>query len=145
MSTFLYCPACGAEVNPIANKCAYCDSNAEPMETLHDLEYYQNKSQELHGNIFHAMIILLNEEVKNNGIFTQEKYEMRMDNQYLNSIEISNRVKSVRANIPKCPTCQSQNIRKLTAAKRITHGLAFGLFSKTARSQWVCDNCGNKW
>lgn len=46
---------------------------------------------------------------------------------------------------PHCPTCGSTNIKKLSTTKRITHGAMFGLFSKTARSQWECKNCGNKW
>lgn len=46
---------------------------------------------------------------------------------------------------PHCPTCNSTNIKKITTTKRITHGAMFGLFSKTARSQWECKNCGNKW
>ena len=45
---------------------------------------------------------------------------------------------------PKCPVCQSPNISKLSTVNRAAHGFAFGLFSKTARSQWVCSNCGNK-
>lgn len=47
--------------------------------------------------------------------------------------------------VPHCPTCGSANIKKLSTTKRITHGAMFGLFSKTARSQWECKNCGNKW
>lgn len=46
--------------------------------------------------------------------------------------------------VPKCPICQSPNIRKISSAKRVAHGYAFGLFSNTARSQWECLNCGNK-
>ena len=46
---------------------------------------------------------------------------------------------------PRCPTCGSTDIRKLSAGARgVSLGL-FGLASKTARSQFVCDNCGYKW
>lgn len=46
---------------------------------------------------------------------------------------------------PRCPTCGSTDIRKLSAATRgVSLGL-FGLASKTARSQFVCENCGYKW
>ena len=45
----------------------------------------------------------------------------------------------------KCPTCNSTNVQKLSATKRTAHGLMFGLFSKTARSQFGCKNCGYKW
>lgn len=46
---------------------------------------------------------------------------------------------------PKCPVCGSPNIHKISVTKRVVSGAAFGLFSKTARSQWECSNCGNKW
>lgn len=39
-------------------------------------------------------------------------------------------------NIPRCPVCRSPEIQKIGAGKRAMHGAAFGLFSKTARSQW---------
>ena len=46
---------------------------------------------------------------------------------------------------PKCPVCGSPNIHKISATKRVVSGAALGLLSKTARSQWECSNCGNKW
>ena len=48
-------------------------------------------------------------------------------------------------NTPKCPTCGSTNIRKISATKKIGGALGFGLFSKTARSQFECLNCKYKW
>ena len=48
-------------------------------------------------------------------------------------------------NIPKCPTCQSIRVEKISTLSKAAHGAAFGLLSKTARSQFVCHNCGYKW
>lgn len=48
-------------------------------------------------------------------------------------------------NTPKCPTCGSTNIRKISATKKIGGALGFGIFSKTARSQFECLNCKYKW
>lgn len=48
-------------------------------------------------------------------------------------------------NIPKCPTCQSTNIQKISAGRKLLGGLGFGLMSKTATSQFECKNCGYKW
>lgn len=48
-------------------------------------------------------------------------------------------------NIPKCPTCGSTNIKKISDLNRGVHALAFGFVSKTARSQFCCENCGYKW
>lgn len=49
------------------------------------------------------------------------------------------------SNIPKCPTCGSTNVKKLSDIKKATHALTFGLFSATARSQFECLNCHYKW
>lgn len=46
--------------------------------------------------------------------------------------------------VPKCPLCQSPKIRQISTVKRGVFGMAFGLLSTTARSQWECLNCGNK-
>lgn len=50
----------------------------------------------------------------------------------------------INQNKPKCPTCGSENVEKISNADRAMFGLAFGLFSKTARSQFECKNCGYK-
>ena len=80
-----------------------------------------------------------------------EEYKTKFDNleKYGDEYGKPNQNISSDANktkyVPKCPICQSPNIKKLTVTKRAVHGAAFGLFSKTARSQWECNDCGNKW
>lgn len=46
---------------------------------------------------------------------------------------------------PKCPHCSSTNLHNISTTSKVIHGVAFGLFSKTARSQFECNNCGYKW
>ena len=48
-------------------------------------------------------------------------------------------------NIPRCPTCHSADIDKISGMKKALHGYSFGLLSNTARCQFVCNNCGYKW
>lgn len=48
-------------------------------------------------------------------------------------------------NIPHCPTCGSTNIKKISATSKVVGAGLFGLFSKTARSQFECKDCGYKW
>ena len=48
-------------------------------------------------------------------------------------------------NTPKCPTCGSTNIQKISGTKRwITTGL-FGLASSNVGKTMECKNCGYKW
>lgn len=48
-------------------------------------------------------------------------------------------------NTPKCPTCGSTNIEKISLNKKAVGAFGFGLFSKTAKSQFHCKDCGYKW
>ena len=47
--------------------------------------------------------------------------------------------------LPTCPTCGSTNVQKISGLSRAAHGYMFGLFSKTAKSQFKCGSCGYKW
>lgn len=44
-----------------------------------------------------------------------------------------------------CPTCGSTNIVHISAASKAVGAYTFGLFSKTAKSQFRCKDCGYKW
>ena len=48
-------------------------------------------------------------------------------------------------NIPKCPTCGSTNIHKISTTRKVAGAIGFGLLSRTAKSQFECKNCGYKW
>lgn len=48
-------------------------------------------------------------------------------------------------NLPKCPTCGSTSLDKITAFDRGVAGGLFGFASKTARSQFRCKKCGYMW
>lgn len=46
---------------------------------------------------------------------------------------------------PKCPTCQSTNIRKMGGIERGISIYAFGIFSKRINKTFKCQNCGYTW
>ena len=48
-------------------------------------------------------------------------------------------------NVPKCPTCNSTNIEKISLTKKAVGGALFGLFSSDVRKTMHCKNCGAKW
>lgn len=57
---------------------------------------------------------------------------------------IEEKIKQER-DIPRCPTCQSTNIEKISVAKKTLGGIMFGLFSSNVRNTFFCNNCGYKW
>lgn len=46
---------------------------------------------------------------------------------------------------PKCPTCQSTNIKKISATSKATNAALFGLFGNKRKKQFHCNNCGYEW
>lgn len=51
------------------------------------------------------------------------------------------------SNIPKCPTCGSTNIRRISTAEKATGVILFGIFSNKRKYQFECQNpkCKYKW
>lgn len=52
---------------------------------------------------------------------------------------------NVEENKPKCPTCQSTNITKISGTKRWLSTGLFGLASSDVGKTMECKNCGYKW
>ncbi len=49
------------------------------------------------------------------------------------------------SNIPKCPTCGSTNIKKISGTKRWIGTGLFGLASSNLGKTMQCNSCGAKW
>ena len=48
-------------------------------------------------------------------------------------------------NTPKCPTCGSTNIEKISAGKKAIGFVAVGVFSSNFGKTMHCKQCGYKW
>ena len=48
-------------------------------------------------------------------------------------------------NRPKCPTCGSTNIEKISTGKKLAGSMLFGIFSSDVRNTMHCKDCGAKW
>lgn len=47
--------------------------------------------------------------------------------------------------VPKCPTCGSPDVEKISLSSKVVGGALFGLFSSNVRKTMHCKNCGYKW
>lgn len=50
-----------------------------------------------------------------------------------------------KTNVPKCPTCGSTKVHKISGMKRWVSTGIFGLASSDLGKSMQCDNCGYKW
>ena len=148
--SLIKCPECGKMFSEFAISCPECGC---PIEKIKEI------SKNIEDNIS------LPEKCPICGINTRDHivenkcnvcgYDYTISEQELNVIlENGKRENSARqttqttqqsSNIPKCPTCGSTNIKKISATSKVVGAGLFGLFSKTARSQFECKDCGYKW
>ena len=49
-------------------------------------------------------------------------------------------------NVPRCPTCGSAKVRKLSATGKVGKAVLFGIFAAGAISKtFKCNSCGHQW
>jgi len=76
-----------------------------------------------------------------------EKYYASIFEPKLSQAEIirNNQIAQDLLNKPKCPICNSTNLAKITATKKIAKMAAFGIFGMGDNGKtWKCKNCGSK-
>ncbi len=152
-----YCPVCGMSKQLFNNKiCDWCGSEIQMVESIHPHTYYSETAQKIYSKKYIFNVTeeeehnILLEEAKTNPLFDEKIAEKsfqkwKQQSQRDNNNYFKNVSQSKQDNIPKCPTCGSTNISKISAVSKVAGAATFGLFSKTARSQFKCNNCGYKW
>ena len=47
--------------------------------------------------------------------------------------------------VPRCPTCHSPNIHKVSTTAKLVDAAVWGLLARKPRVQFHCDDCGYEW
>ena len=47
--------------------------------------------------------------------------------------------------LPKCPTCSSTNIKKISVTSKAASVAMWGVLSRKVHKQWHCNICGSEW
>ena len=144
MDKFYYCPICGETTFKDTNFCPRCKNYIHACESIFEADYYRDKALKIYGNIGDCRQVLIDEEVSINPLYNPNTEIHNGEQEYNQNIRAIFEDKG-ELNIPKCPTCGSANIKKIPTLSKITGAALFGLFSKTARSQFECQNCHYKW
>lgn len=84
------------------------------------------------------------EYVYNNPLFDKEKYEAR-EQADRERIERNKAGLNPLDNLPKCPTCGSTNLTRLSGVGMITMFGGFGVTDGNAGKTFQCNNCGYRW
>ena len=119
----VYCPSCLYSCSKTdIDTCPYCNIKFKDSiyGTFDDVYKYGENHPEL----------------KQSPEFSQDAYNKR-----INYVPVD----YMNVNSPKCPTCGSTNIEKISFGKKAFGGAMFGIFSSDVRNTMHCKNCGAKW
>ena len=114
------CPTCGAELIDI-------NLTHDDFITIRDVS---------RGNIpfLEAMIELHQKDII--------EYELKMS-QFRSQVEQKSNTST--DNTPKCPTCGSTNLKRISTTAKAVNTAMFGLLGTKRHKQWHCNSCGSEW
>lgn len=137
-----YCPKCGniemwqPELVPV---CEYCKSELIATEyILKDVIEHGDVKPEIRKAIFEKYI-------KDNPVYSEEAVKQREEKEYRNRLNMPSSYKAKESNKPKCPTCGSTNIKRITTANRAVSVLTLGILSGKIGKNYECLDCKAKW
>ncbi len=144
-----YCKKCGRIVQESKNEtiqiCDYCHNTLDYVPE----EYLGGKSK---GFIIKDLKEqFINEYIKSSPEFDQYLFEHRDQDMFNKRMSDQAKMAHGKAvleeasRVPKCPTCQSTNIRKMGGVERGASIATFGIFSKKINKTFKCGNCGYTW
>ena len=144
-----YCKKCGRIVqedyNNSEQKCDYCNN---PLEYIPKQFLIGKRGVAINNELKDQFI---NDYIKSSSEFDKYLFEHREEDMF--NKRMSDRAKLAhgasileeRSRVPKCPTCGSTNIRKISGVERGASISAFGIFSKKINKTFKCCNCGYTW
>lgn len=136
-----YCAKCG-NINTDEQQCLGC------LETK-----YIKLIPEKYISYIAGTIPMLNKDLKEEFIenviktspdFDQSAWDRRIHWEEYDD-NLNNKIKQEQANQPKCPTCGSTNVQKITGLERGISVATLGLFSKKINKSFKCNHCGYTW
>lgn len=116
-----------------------CEKCGEYIEINYNEEYISKAQSEYCVVTNGAKIICKCGNICQNGLIERKK------DQKIIHIQHTKIQSDSTINIPKCPTCSSTNIKKVSGTSKAISVAMFGLLSQKVKKQFHCNNCGYEW
>ena len=166
MDELLFCNNCGkvrmSSVNKIGDKCLTCETGTFIGTGIdYDMVYAEviEEYKEAHNGDYPSLKVI-NEMLRKkyfygklDGSSNSAAVGKREYSESPEGIEEQNQQtrkwmrsqQNGNVGVPKCPTCGSTNIRKISTGERMVSVGILGLFSKKINKSFKCNKCGYTW
>lgn len=133
-----FCDICGTTVDDDSiERCPVCFSDKWSVNELYS-DLKQISSDE---SFIQAMIKLHDEDPIEYQLKLQQFKTQMQQQKHIKQQESGKKVD----NIPKCPHCQSTNIKSISGLNRGMSIAMLGIFSKKINKSFECKKCGYTW
>lgn len=144
-----YCKKCGRIIflfDSWKRICDCCKSDVYPVP-----EQYLSSEFSLNEDLKENF---LNEYIKSSSEFDQHLYEEREKNviqhaedfeKYNSALNHGKAILEEKSRVPKCPTCGSANLKRISTTSKVMSVALFGLLSTKRSRTFHCNNCGYEW
>ena len=143
-----YCKKCGRIILFIIEDKLECDCCHSKVYPVPDEFLVGESKMVINKNLKQQFI---NEYIKTSPEFDRYLFDHRDEILAKQSAEFDAKMthgKTIleeKSRVPKCPICQSTNIRKMGGIERGASIYVFGIFSKKINKTFKCQNCGYTW
>lgn len=85
--------------------------------------------------------------VKGSPAFDQSRWDRRMEiiKKADERIYAKMSAEKRQANLPRCPTCSSTNLRKVSTTSKVVDTALFGILGTKRHKTFHCNSCGYEW
>lgn len=119
---------------PEDNICSKCKTELyETKVTGSEIKILFNTS---HDNVFLQAMIDLKES---------DPIEYQLKLTQFNSQNQTKEIEEDKNTTPKCPTCNSTNLKKISTTAKATNTIMFGLLGTKRHKSFHCNSCGYEW
>lgn len=135
------CPECGKEISDKSEVCIHCGYPLKNSSGIY--ETINNKTYDV-GFLLDDKICKIDKIEMVRNLSQCDLYTAKdiADKYSPSNQTIQPKTQSF---VPKCPTCGSTNVEKISLTSKAVGGVMFGLFSSNVRKTMHCKNCGYKW
>lgn len=135
------CPECGKEISDKSDKCIHCGfplrSTPIIQENINGKYYDVTFLSDTNIPLIRKVKKL--NEITNCGLVQAKEIAQKYH------IEQESSKPKEEDNKPKCPTCGSTNLSKVSTMSKAGSVFMWGLFSQKVKKTWHCNNCKYEW
>ncbi len=119
-------------------KCPFCKTELEDIRISIDDYFTIRDVSNYNRQLLEAMIKLHDDDII--------EYEIKMS-QFRNQLQQQKQIKQAKeeSSKPRCPHCNSTDIKSVSALNRGASIALWGIFSKKINKSFECRNCGYTW